>query len=500
MRGHVRHSLSKTIMSDIRPIAFYLPQFYATPYNNEWWGEGYTEWVAARGAKPLFEGHYQPQLPASDDGYLDEYNQTNLETLEAQIALAKAYGVHGFCHYYYWFDGNRVLEKPTDLMLATPSLDMPFCLCWANENWSRRWDGQEADVLIPQNYDPDSYARFAADLVPYITDPRYIKVSNKILFLIYRPDEIPELAKLVEAIKAQARTCGFDGALVYGAETFVAPGQQKDPRAAGLDGAIEFPPHGIDARMYYLRNPKTAPKSLPEFEGRIFDAFDAYMNSLERPVPDYPLLRSAFPAWDNTARRGDAATVFAGSSPGLFRHWVAAIANWTRKYGEANAPFIFINAWNEWAEGAHLEPDHIYGFEYLEALKAGISAQPELTFPYDWNTKTTREFALYRESARSALGCAAGLADVARRMKQCGLTPEQKAPYDLNLIELNYLAQQLEKTTPRPRTLSLISNLRRARNWHEIKTAIWQAFNHAHPRTPWQKFTTWIFRYGLGKR
>jgi len=271
-------------MFDIKPIAFYLPQFYATPYNDEWWGEGYTEWVAAKAANPLFKEHYQPQLPNPNDSYLNEYNQTELDTLEAQIKLAKAYGVHGFCHYYYWFGGRRVLEKPTDLMLANSSLDMPFCLCWANENWSRRWDGQESNILIAQDYNPETYEDFAKDLAPYFSDTRYITANGKALFLIYRPDEVPDLPKLVKAIKAQAKLCGHDGAMVLGAETFITPGRQEDPRPKGLDGAVEFPPHGLKTGMYYLRDAhneresritnRRKRKAAMTFEGHVFDAFE----------------------------------------------------------------------------------------------------------------------------------------------------------------------------------------------------------------------------------
>lgn len=506
-------------MSAIKPIAFYLPQFYATPYNDEWWGEGFTEWVSAKGAKPLFEGHYQPQLPNPNDDYLNEYNQTEIETLAAQAALAKAYGVHGFCHYFYWFNGYRVLEKPTELMLATPSIDMPFCLCWANENWSRRWDGQETSVLIPQDYDPKRYTDMAKDLAPYFSDPRYITAEGKAVFLIYRPDEIPKLPALVKAIKAQAKACGHKGAIVIGAETFVTPGLQGDPREVGLDAAVEFPPHGVSARMYYLRDAKTeaeqraveAEKRTParDFDGRIFDAFEAYTNALSRPTPDYPLFRTAFPAWDNTARRGASATVFIGSSPTLFKHWVAALSDWTRQNRPDTQQFIFINAWNEWAEGAHLEPDHVYGFDNLKALKNGISHTPNLSHPFDWADTTPRGIWAYSEAARPHFGAKAGLDDVRARMETAGLQTDDAPEFWLDLTDLSYLSDPVhapnESVIPDVKQAiqsgkTLKSNLKQADSWHARKTAIWIAFNHPHPKTPWQKFTTWIFRNILGKR
>ena len=501
-------------MSLIKPIAFYLPQFYETPYNNEWWGEGFTEWTNVIPATPLFEGHYQPHLPASNDGYLDTYNQTELATLRAQIDLAKAYGVYGFCHYYYWFGGKRVLEKPTDLMLTNPDLDMPFCLCWANENWSRRWDGQESHVLIAQDYDPARYEEFARDLAPYLSDPRYITANGKALFLIYRPDEIPDLPKLVKAIKTQAKACGHKDAMVVGAETFIQPGHFNDPRKSGMDGAVEFPPHGVAARMYYLRDAKSEAtsrakpaelrKPAKDFDGRIFDAFEAYANALERPKPEYPLFRSCFPSWDNTARRGASATVFAGSSPALFTHWVRALSDWTAQHGDTNAPFIFINAWNEWAEGAHLEPDDIYGFDYLEALKTGINLNTPIAYPFDWTDQSIKGLWQYREKARVDLGAQAGLDDVTARMNKADMTLATKPPFWLDIIDLSYLA--LPEHAPKEqllpdiaKTKDVVDDMRRAGSWHGAKTALWRRFNHAHPKTRWQKFTTWIFRVVLRK-
>ena len=501
-------------MSHIKPIAFYLPQFYATPYNDEWWGEGFTEWTNVLPAKPLFKEHYQPHLPKANDGYLDTYNQTELATLKAQIKLAKEYGVYGFCHYYYWFGGKRVLEKPTDLMLANPDVNMPFCLCWANENWSRRWDGQESHVLIAQDYDPNRYDEFAKDLAPYLSDPRYITASGKALFLIYRPDEIPDLPRLVKAIKKQAKACGHKGAMVVGAETFIQPGHYNDPRESGMDGAVEFPPHGVAARMYYLRDSgdeaqsrQKSPehrKPAAKFEGRVFDAFEAYSGALERPVPDYPLFRSAFPSWDNTARRKTGATVFAGSSPNLFKHWVRALSDWTVQNGDKNAPFVFINAWNEWAEGAHLEPDHVYDFDYLTALRDGINPDIIVDHPFNWADQSVRGLWKYREAARADLGCMAGLSDLAARMKATNIDSPKDAPFWLDLIDLSYLAfpEHAPKDSPLPdlkQAGAVAREIKQAGSWHEAKTSLWRRFNHPHPKTPWQKFTTWVFQVVLKK-
>jgi len=364
--------MSKNKYQNIKPIAFYLPQFYETEYNNKWWGEGFTEWTSCKSARPLYAEHAQPHLPA-DLGFHD---QSQIETLEQQIALAKEYGVYGFCHYYYWFNGRRVLEKPTELFLNSKQLDMPFCLSWANENWSRRWDGATHEVLIEQIYDKEKYSEFASDLKPYFLDSRYIKSDGKVVFLVYRPQEIPDLSLLVDEIKKVAINCGHQGALVLGTETFVQYGKWQNPVASGLDGAIEFPPHGVINKEHRL-----IAKEQTQFEGRIYDHLEVYLGSIDRPKPDYLLFRGVFPGWDNTARLKNRAHIFAKSTPELFGFWLTAMFDWTLKFIHPNQQFIFINAWNEWAEGAHLEPSVQHGKAYLEQLRDAINCDLDIPVP-----------------------------------------------------------------------------------------------------------------------
>lgn len=347
----------------VKPIAFYLPQFYRTAENDEWWGKGFTEWRSAATATPLFEGQHQPQLPA-DLGF---HTQTDVQTLRAQIDLATANGIHGFCHYYYWFDGHRLLNKPTELMLDTPDLDMPFCLCWANEHWTRRWDGKDEDVLMPQSYDLDRYDEFAEGLIPYFSDSRYICADDKPVFLIYRAQEVPNLSKLCAAIRQSAKAAGRSGAYILGAETFVNYGDWTDPTQRGLDGAVEFPPHGIEQKELCLTEKS---KSSPKFAGHIFSGFQVLMGALRRARPSYPLHRTVFPSWDNTARLDTRANIFVGTSPKWFGEWFSAMFEWTKLAHPPSQQFLFVNAWNEWAEGAHLEPDLLYGSDYLEVVKS----------------------------------------------------------------------------------------------------------------------------------
>ena len=358
----------------IKSIAFYLPQFHETDYNNAWWGEGFTEWTACKSAKPLFENHLQPHLP-SDLGFHD---QTEYETLSKQVDLAKSYGVHGFCHYFYWFNGKRVLEKPTELFLENKNLDMPFCLCWANENWSRRWDGADHEILIQQSYDKNNYKKFALSLAPYFSDPRYITTDGKVLFIIYRPDEVDDLDVLLEEVRSQSIACGHKGAFILGAETFVQHGSWVDPRDIGLDGAIEFPPHGVKVSEY-----RVTANTNRKFQGKVFDNFEAYMGSIARENPEYPMFRGLFPSWDNTARRKDRANIFVGSSPKLFSYWLLALFQWTTLIHETDKQFVFINAWNEWAEGAHLEPDVVMGRAYLEVIKKVLNNKADLNGSVD---------------------------------------------------------------------------------------------------------------------
>ena len=473
-----------TDFSDIKPIAFYLPQFYETEYNNEWWGEGFTEWTSARRGKRFFSGHHQPQLPPTGPQDLGFHDQTHLKTLKAQAKLAKTYGIYGFCHYFYWFGGRRVLEKPTDLMLANPDVDMPFCLSWANENWSRRWDGGDTDILIPQDYAPDTYAALAADLIPYFADTRYITSQGEALFLIYRPDEIPDLPRLAAEIKKAAIKAGHKGAIVLGTETFCLPGQQPDPRKHGLDGSVEFPPHGVSTMQVHT----SARKGEPKFEGMVFDHFNAFLTTLKRPAPDYPLFRGLFPAWDNTARRGRRANIFAGSSPQLFSNWLYAQASWTQRQHAPARQFVFLNAWNEWAEGAHFEPDTDNGLAYLETLKGVLSGAAPASHPYDWDGGNVES---YRAAAEPAFGLEAFFED---RETEDGVS----LPYQLILppgamppVEAQDSVEAAQEDFTRaPNGPSWLEHLKRARSLKDVKTALWIGGVHDYPQTAFQKFTT----------
>ncbi|MEO8304043.1 MAG: glycoside hydrolase family 99-like domain-containing protein, partial [Betaproteobacteria bacterium] len=278
---------------DLRLIAFYLPQYHPIPENDRWWGDGFTEWTNVRKAKPNFAGHYQPHEP----GELGYYDLRDPGVRDRQAALAREHGIHGFCYYYYWFNGKRLLERPLDEMLASGKPDFPFCVCWANENWTRRWDGREQDVLMAQHYSSDDSRAFIRSLFPLMRDRRYIQVDGRPLLLIYKIALIPELPATLALWRDECRNAGLGEIYLVAAMTT----WEGNPEGMGLDAAVEFPPHGHRAERV---NDKLA-LSNPRFSGWVFN-FRSYVAQLmTMPRPDFTLFRTVVPSWDNTARQQD---------------------------------------------------------------------------------------------------------------------------------------------------------------------------------------------------
>jgi Glycosyltransferase WbsX len=347
-------------VDQLRLIAFYLPQFHPIPENDQWWGRGFTEWTNARRARPQFRGHYQPQLP-TELGY---YDLRDPHVLDRQAELAGAYGVSGFCFYYYWFNGRRVLEKPIDVMLARSRPDLPFCLCWVNENWTRRWDGREDEVLLRQQYDGDRADRFIRDVLPALLDRRSIKVGDAPLLLVYRPLSMPEPRQVAGRWRSIAKAeAGIDLHLAA-----VQAYGLRDPSAVGFDAAVEFPPHvgRVHARAGNVKNLS------PDFAGELLDYRGAVKALLGCSLPTYFWYRALMPSWDSTARRGSQGHEFLHSNPSEYRLWLRKLVYQTLLRSAVQPPFVFVNAWNEWAEGTHLEPDDRYGRAWLEATRDGL--------------------------------------------------------------------------------------------------------------------------------
>ena len=348
----------------VRAIAFYLPQFHPTPENDAWWGKGFTEWTNVARAQPHMFHHRHPRLP-TDLGY---YDLRVPEVMHEQARLATEYGLDGFCFYVYWFEGRRVLEKPMDIWLRIGP-DFPFCICWANENWTRRWDGSEKEVLIPQTYSSGFEARFIADMLPMLTDPRYIKVDGAPILPIYKVSDFPDPAASARLFKQAAAELGIPDLHLVVVQSF----GHGDPRPLGFDAAIEFaPPH----KDRLLVDPQRMGGVHEDFEGFIEDYVGVASRSINAEPTDYILYRGCSPMWDNTARRRNRGHVLVNDSPKAYAAWLRFLTHEAMVRRREVAPLIFINAWNEWGEGAYLEPDEHHGNLYLEltreALKQGF--------------------------------------------------------------------------------------------------------------------------------
>lgn len=337
--------------------AFYLTQFHRVAENDGWWGEGFTEWHNVVRGVPRFSGHYQPRIPSA----LGFYDLEDPRTLPRQIELATQAGLAGFAFYYYHFGEQRLLERPLERFLADPSLDCGFFLIWANETWSRRWDGSDSELLLEQRYPPGLACEIAADLARHFADPRYRRIGGRPLFVIYRVASLPDPCDWIERLRAAFLAIGEDP-LIYLAQTF----EDIDPRRYGMDGALEFPPHKHSRRLP-LAMPERIFGTNPVM--KVWDYRDFVAAALADPPAPYPLIRGCFPSWDNDSRRQGASSIIHGSTPELFRSWLEPLVDAAEK--DENQPnIVCINAWNEWGEGAYLEPDRRFGYAYLNTVQA----------------------------------------------------------------------------------------------------------------------------------
>jgi lipopolysaccharide biosynthesis protein len=342
----------------VRLIAFYLPQYHPIPENDRWWGEGFTEWTNVTRAQPLFPGHHQPHLPAD----LGLYDLRLAEVRQAQADLARGHGIHGFCYYHYWFHGRRLLHRPLDEVLASRAPDFPFCLCWANEPWTRSWDGLERDVLVEQRYSDADDRRHGRWLTRVFADRRYLRVDGKPVFLVYRAGDLPDAARAAAIWREEAVRAGIGEVFLCAVESLHR--DRVVPAAIGFDATVEFQPD-------WLLLPEAV---LTLGEGtRVYEYGQLVDRMLEKPRPDHRQFRGVATGWDNTARRQRDAVVLQGSTPDLYGHWLAEVLRGPgRRKRDEN--LVFINAWNEWGEGAHLEPCREWGRRYLEATRAAVSA------------------------------------------------------------------------------------------------------------------------------
>ena len=359
--------------NQIKFIAMYLPQFHPIPENNEWWGEGFTEWTNVTKAKPLFKGHYQPHIPRE----LGFYDLRSEEAREAQANLALHYGIHGFCYYHYWFNGRRLLERPFNDVLKTGKPDFPFCLCWANETWSRRWLGEEKEILIKQTYSERDDHDHIEWLSRAFADSRYIKILGRPVFLIYRPNDLPHPQRTVETFKKEASRYGLKEPYLIGVDAHNRK-VGTDHRQLGFDGTMNFQPklgvvpYAFVKKFKYKKLLRNIKMGVMRYKLSVCE--NSFVR--EKMSPQFTNQRSFYPSvfvgWDNSPRTGKNGIIMINSQPEYFKTALQERVN-QMKSRPPEEQIVFINAWNEWAEGNHLEPDVKFGTSYLEKIKEVIA-------------------------------------------------------------------------------------------------------------------------------
>ncbi len=377
----------------VKTIAYFLPQFHAIPENDRAWGKGFTEWTNTRKAEPLFEGHYQPKTPLNEN----YYNLLDDDVKIWQAELAKKYGIFGFCYYHYWFkDGKQLLEKPAEQMLANKAVDIPFCFSWANENWSKLWDGGSRELIAEQNYggEPD-WKKHLEYLVDFFRDERYITLDGKPVFLIYKPEEIPKVDKMLDFWNEEIKSYGFDGIcfMIQNPQWFFMPSYDM----GRFSYQIKFYPffstnlkrlskETLQKRQSLYRKLKKVhlnflidkvlpklkkSKAKPKAELTKLDYDEIWTLGLNSDA-DSRFIEGAFVDWDNTARKKNG-YVHTGATPEKFGAYMSKL--FKKVKDNRQQPVVFINAWNEWCEGAYLEPDTKHGYGYLEKFKEANDSQ-----------------------------------------------------------------------------------------------------------------------------
>jgi lipopolysaccharide biosynthesis protein len=353
-------------MSAPRTVAFYLPQFHPVPVNDATWGPGFTEWHNVVRARPRFSGHRQPVLPA----HLGFYDLRLADTRVAQAALARAHGIDAFCWYHYWFDGERLLNEPFDRMLGNPAEDLPFLLCWANEAWTKNWSGRSGEVIVPQRYSEEGDRRHARWLAAAFADPRYVALDGRPVFLVYQPNDLPDARRTCDVLREEVTRAGVPEPLLLAVNSFRT--QILDPGRLGFDGVVEQQPDLNVVRPRWRAALRRALSLLG-----VVDRYPALTRAPYELVVREALARldsssgllcpTVCPGWDNTPRRPRGGVVLEGATPEAYEVWLRETLRRT------HAPLVFVNAWNEWAEGAHLEPDDVHGTSFLEAHRRAVS-------------------------------------------------------------------------------------------------------------------------------
>ena len=372
----------------MKTIAFYLPQFHETPENNKWWGKGFTEWTNMKKAKPLFEGHYQPRVPLNKN----YYDLSNPNTIRWQAELAKENGIYGFCLYHYWFNGKLLLQKPVELLRDNKDIDIHYCLCWANENWTNGWVSDKANILIEHNFnDRSDWKKHIDYFLSFFNDDRYIKIDGKPVLVIYYPSLIGPLKETLDFWNNEAIKAGHKGiTFLYQHPYFY---YDKKSHKEYFDYGIEFEPTFSRMQEYKqcnaaIQNCKVKISTFLQTKLHIyihlkkkelvkFD-YDRLWKCILSQELDDNLFPGAFVDWDNTPRKGKRGSLVLNANPQKFKYYFKKLIRKTRDV--CNKDYIFIFAWNEWAEGGYLEPDEKYKDGYLRSIKEALIEENE--YPY----------------------------------------------------------------------------------------------------------------------
>ncbi len=341
-----------------KPIAFYLPQYHEIPENNKWWGKGFTEWTNVKKSKQVIEEHTQPDLPNKDIGL---YSLDKVSTLKRQAKIARNYGVYGFNIYFYWFNGKTLLENPLNLFYENKDIDINFSICWANENWTKTWDGKDNEILIEQKHSKKDDLSFIKYISKYFDDDRYIKINGKPLISVYRPSLLPDIQATFKIWRDWCREAINKDIHIAYTDSF----DDFYPDDIGADSVIEFPPNRTGPLT--AKHTKLSTFSNP----KVYSLNSVLLKSKEKETNERTL-RGMCPSWDNTPRRGKGATIFLDNSSQQFKDWSNFIFEENSKFPDREG-YCFINAWNEWGEGANLEPTEKYGYRYLEKLNESLN-------------------------------------------------------------------------------------------------------------------------------
>lgn len=352
---------------DTKIIAFHLPQFHSFPENDMWWGKGFTEWTNTKKAKKLYSNHNQPREPLNDN----YYNLLNYNSMKSQMELAKEYNVYGFCYYHYWFNGKLLMEGPLEKLLEDDGEKLNYCFCWANEPWTRTWEGKDKEVLMPQVYGgKEDWENHFNYLLRFFKDTYYIKIDNKPILVLYRTSSIENCEEMIEYWNKRAKESGFEGIYIVEEKNCF----QDKAVCKNSDAVIEFEP--LYTMTYKLSNLE---KTKDRLESIIFNIRHSSRNMIynydrlweniikrKRVTENKKNFLGAFVDWDNTARKGKKGRIVRGASPEKFKYYFNKQIEIAIK---ENSEFVFINAWNEWGEGTYLEPDKVNGLEYLKSIR-----------------------------------------------------------------------------------------------------------------------------------